>query len=231
MTIIVQNYIMKFHLAVIFSCVLYLTSNAQNHFHVYGGINVRDFRFPNNPYDFNELYNPGIGAHIGLLTEIPLSQKLFLRPQLQFIQRGSHFENVNTNTEATTNLIYTELPILLGYHIGKPFSLAIGPSIGYMLYGYIRFEGANKELKNFPENDFDFGVSSTFGWKPFERWTFLITSYYGITAIHAYEVFNTQTYDVMPVSFANVSLQLSAAYEFPSKEPNVRMPKTRVKEK
>jgi len=194
-------------------------SYSQNRIHIYGGLNLNDYRFPDNPYDFNELYNPNFGPHIGIFTELPLNQKLFLRPQLQFIMRGSYFKNEPTHTEARTNLIYAELPVLLGYQISNLFSIAIGPSVGYKLYAYGKADGKTEKLESFPENEFDFGITSAFGWKASENWTFLLSSYFGLTAIHKYDVFNTQTFDLMPVSFANVGLQISAAYKFPAKDP------------
>ncbi len=96
---------MKYLTLFSFVCLFVTSTFSQVNYGLQGGMNLNDFRLPNSPYDFNELYNENIGLHLGMFADVALTQKFYLRPQFQFVQRGSYLENNFTQTKVRTNLI------------------------------------------------------------------------------------------------------------------------------
>lgn len=221
---------MKYLTLFSFVCLFVTPTFSQVNFGLQGGINLNDFRLPNSPYDFDELYNETIGLHLGMFADVALTQKFYLRPQFQFVQRGSYLENNFTQTKVRTNLIYAELPVQFTYQINKPFFLSMGPVISYLIHAYTKSGGETQSLEVFPEKSLDFGITSGFGWKASERWTVLLTYYFALTAMHRHEIFNTQTFETMSVNFYNSVLHLSVAYGFSQTKSAVSQMKVSIRE-
>ena len=86
----------------------------------------------------------GFGA--GIVSEISLSERLSLRPSLNFMMRGVKITGSavnpegpgNVNATMDANLNYLELPVVLAYNIPLENSkvyFGIGPSAGYGISG------------------------------------------------------------------------------------------------
>jgi hypothetical protein len=209
---------MKYTVVLILFCITFLPVIGQKSFGILGGAQLNGFRFPDNPYAFSDLYHNNMGMHLGVFMESPLNGKWQLRSQLQFIQRGSYFDNIFVDAKTRVNLIYLDLPVLLSYQISNTFFVSAGPDVSYLLYAYANTEGEKEEYEEFPDQAFDFGITSAFGWRVSDRVSVLASYYFGIAAIHRGEIFNTETFQAMPVSYANTGLLLSIAYAFPTRK-------------
>lgn len=83
---------------------------------------------------------------VGLLAEIPVSEKISLRPSLSLLQKGGKFTGSSLDDggfgsidiKVTNTLYYAELPVLATYNVtlpnGKLF-FGAGPSLGVGLFG------------------------------------------------------------------------------------------------
>ena len=137
----------KIFLVITIVCCSYLSSSAQ--FGVKGGLN-----FSSNG-DLKEIgqdikADGKTGYHVGIMYQTK-GDGFYLRPELVYTSIKSEYTNKG---EFTMNKI--DLPILLGYHIFKPVSVFVGPSLQYIL---------DTDSKGFNLNDAekDFTVGVQFG--------------------------------------------------------------------
>ncbi len=94
-----------------------------------------------------EYSQSGLAAFgIGVLAEIPLSEKVSLRPSLSLLQKGGKLKGSSVDDggfgsidiKVTNKLYYAELPVLATYNVALANSkifFGAGPSIGVGLFG------------------------------------------------------------------------------------------------
>jgi hypothetical protein len=147
----------------------YLTSKAQVSFGVKGGINFNNTVIKDVPplFSLPSQSEVAVGFHIGLFSQIKLTNRLNLIPEFQYSQRGAKYNSGSMNI----NINYLELPIMASYSI-KSFALDFGPQLAYRLSSTV---DAYK--------DFEFGLVGGVRFN-FAK-DFFVTGryYYGITAI------------------------------------------------
>ena len=95
------------------------------------------------------------GFLVGAVAELPISGAISFRPELNFIQKGSKYEEtiqgVTSKDEVTLN--YLEMPLNFVYNFdagaGK-FFVGLGPSIGFGLSGKVK-----SSITGFPDQESD----------------------------------------------------------------------------
>lgn len=85
-------------------------------------------------------YKTKTGYNAGLISEIKLHQKLFLRPELIYSLKGARTPATPFNGQGNLHLHYLNLPVLLGFQPGKKISLLIGPEFGYLINATSKFD-------------------------------------------------------------------------------------------
>jgi outer membrane immunogenic protein len=72
---------------------------------------------------------------IGLLSEIEVSKKLYLRPELLYSQKGWMLNEASQGQpgKGSMTLHYLTLPVLLAYRPSGRWSIMAGPEVGYLL--------------------------------------------------------------------------------------------------
>ncbi|TDW46612.1 outer membrane protein with beta-barrel domain [Flavobacterium sp. 270] len=124
--------------------------NAQEiKFGVKGGLNFSTVSGDNTEnIDYVTSYN------IGVVSEIPLSEKFSFQPEILYSRQGYSFNN------DVVALNYLNVPLIGKYYITKGFSVEAGPQIGFLL-------SAKNEKVNVKDsfNTFDFGVNFGLGYK------------------------------------------------------------------
>lgn len=81
------------------------------------------------------------GYHVGAFSEIKLSNKFFLQPEVYFseinVDSSSDFKQIYANLTAEKiqgiKLGYLNIPLLLNYKVGKLMVLQVGPQYGILL--------------------------------------------------------------------------------------------------
>ncbi|MFH6969214.1 porin family protein [Flavobacterium sp. FlaQc-28] len=111
--------------------------------------------------------------NLGVLSEIPISEKFSFQPELMYSGQGYSF---NENTIA---LSYLNLPLMGKYYVTKGFSVEAGPQIGFLL-------AAKNEKINVKDsfNTFDFGVNFGLGYKLENGLNFGVRYNLGLTDIN-----------------------------------------------
>jgi hypothetical protein len=97
-------------------------AEAQFSFGVKAGVNQNSVRGDKDPFS----YKPSTGFHLGVYGSIPLSNKLSLNPELQYIKKQLSDDYFRLN--------YLELPVLFNYQVSNHFEFELGPSIGKEIY-------------------------------------------------------------------------------------------------
>ncbi len=115
-------------------------------FGIKGGGNLTKgvFDEANSKTDFAVKY------HIGLQTQIPLTESLFIKPELLYSVKGWGLSN-----NQTVSLSYLNLPIMVGYNIKKNFSIYAGSEFGYKFNEKLGNNNPDYELYK----KFDFGLT------------------------------------------------------------------------
>lgn len=112
-------------------------------FGVKGGINFAYLAGDNT----NNL-DPITDFHVGVLAEIPISEKFSFQPELLYSGQGSN-----------TNLNYINLPLLGKYYVAKGFSIEAGPQIGYLLSAK---NGSTDVKSSFKSLDFGVNLGASY---------------------------------------------------------------------
>ena len=156
-----------------------------NKFGVKGGANLSNF-YTDDVDDNNVL----TGFNIGLFAKLPISDNIFLQPEISYTGKGSElvYNNALVSGTAQFKLDYIEIPFLLVVNISKNFNLHAGPYAAYMISGKTTNKSDNGSY-NFEDkidvndfNRFDAGLAGGVG-LDLESVSFGVRYNYGLTKI------------------------------------------------
>lgn len=145
--------------------------------------------------DNTEQIDPVTSFNVGVLTEIPISEKFSFQPELMYFGQGY---NYNDNT---ISLNYLSIPVIGKYYLIKGLNLVAGPQIGFLLYAK-NDKASTKDLYN----SVDFGINFGVGYKLDNGINFGARYIYGLTNINNVEGIVDKN--------KNVGFQLSIGYFF-----------------
>jgi len=111
-------------------------------FGVKGGINSSTFRGDG----FGEFDNPDsrTSFNLGLLAEIPVSDKFSVQPEVLYSGQGYDIVSRNNANDVEYQLDYINVPVLAKYYLIDGLSLEAGPQIGFLV---------NSEIDSNPGGD------------------------------------------------------------------------------
>lgn len=136
------------HLLCSLLIVLSFSINAQEDtigFGTKAGLNYSDFILGKEfPSDFPGSYEARWGFHIGAYANIPISNKIYFKPELLYSLQGADYEvplNALIETDANFSGDYNTtikehlitLPFMFDYYITNSFNLEFGPQLGYLV--------------------------------------------------------------------------------------------------
>ena len=104
-----------------------------------------------------------LGFQIGGFTEIEITEKFSVQPELLFSTQGTKFDFEGTKVEF--NLSYLNIPVMLKYYVADKFILETGPQIGLLMNAKLKGGGDSLDVKdNFKSIDFgvNFGTAYNF---------------------------------------------------------------------
>ena len=110
-------------------CIIFIyseRSKAQNVYGIKAGINLTKGKFDSGT-DYAKRF------HTGFTAQFVLSEKLFLRPELLYSQKGWNIPENSVNQDASVTIHYLSLPILIGLNINDRIVLFSGPELGYKI--------------------------------------------------------------------------------------------------
>lgn len=141
----------KFYFLAALAVMITMSSQAQEDisFGVKGGTNFATF----GGRDFLVDQKARIGFHLGVLVEIPISEKFSIQPELMYSQQGSRTASEITvttgpndpGTRASSEVIskydYISIPVLARYTIVQGLSLEAGPQFGFNINAEAELNG------------------------------------------------------------------------------------------
>lgn len=138
---------------------------------VKAGVNLSNF------YD-NQIDNRNLrfGFHVGLFTEIAVSEYFSIQPELLLATRGNEqtygndgglADDFDIEGDVRFNLLYIDLPILAKFALAEVINLHAGPYISYLLGANISAEGdlipdgtENLDRDNFANWDYGLAIGA-----------------------------------------------------------------------
>lgn len=137
-------------LLTVFTVLGFVNANAQEiKFGAKGGLNFATLTGDvSNDVDYVTAFN------VGILAEIPLTEKFSFQPELMYSGQGY---SIGDDVVA---LSYLNVPLMGKYYVWKGLSLEAGPQIGFLLSADDEGEDVKKLFKSV-----DFGVNFGVGYK------------------------------------------------------------------
>ena len=94
------------------------------------------------------------GLHIGLVTEIIISDKFSLQPELLYSAQG--YKDETPDAFSKQKFDYLNVPVLVKYYVANNLSIEGGPQVGYLLNAITRDNDGNTSIPE--QSKVDFGV-------------------------------------------------------------------------
>ncbi len=124
-------------------------------FGIKGGINLSNF---NGDVEDNAMR---YGLHIGMVSEIIISDKFSFQPELLYSAQG--FKNETPNNFSKAKFDYVNLPLMIKYYAADKFSVEAGPQVGFLVNAKNRDNSGNTSIDD--QNVVDFGINAGVGYE------------------------------------------------------------------
>jgi len=170
---------------------------------IYSGLSFNKTKLPDS---FSNRPKLSTGYLIGVYTNIRISEKFSLKPNIHFIQKGSSFDSVRLN------LNYLELPVLFSYSITKTIDIEIGPSLGYKISATSVKDGKKDEIHGVYDN-IDYGMNLGVAFRLYKKFSLFGQYYYGIRSIHTASFIVPNTNSPVELKIYNRNLLLGIRYK------------------
>lgn len=122
-----------------------------------GGVNFSNFA-GDGFASFEEDSNARTAYHLGLLAEIPLSDRFSLQPEVLYSAQGFDITQIDDNPDVEFRLDYVTVPVLAKFYVTDGLSLVAGPQFGFLAESEIKSENSEIELDSENFNNFDMAV-------------------------------------------------------------------------
>lgn len=103
-------------------------------------------------------YKIKTGYNAGLVSEIELHQKIFLKPELIYSLKGSRTPATPFNGKGNFHFHYFNLPVLIGFQPVNKIAILIGPELGYLINATSKFDGKTHD-RTFLFEKWDLGAT------------------------------------------------------------------------
>lgn len=141
--------IKKYIILFVFIITTSVIANGQINYGVKTGINFSNTSFRNEVK---------VGAHLGAIANIDFSEKIFLKPEIIYAQKGFKFPSTSFSGAGNSNFHYINVPVLIGFKPVNKFSLLFGPEVGYLMTATSNVDGKRVDITSVYER-LDFGVA------------------------------------------------------------------------
>lgn len=138
------------------------------------GLNISNFS--GGDADRNSL----LSFHVGAVSEIPLSEKFSLQPELIYSRQGSEAQNPES---VKIKLDYLSIPIIAKYYLVDGFSLEFGPQASFLINDKAEFIDSDLPDEDTDASGFDFGANAGLGYDITSDLFVQARYYFGITTV------------------------------------------------
>ena len=161
-----------------------------------------------------------IGFNVGVLVEIPITEKFAIQPEFLFSTQGSKsdegFPNFsetlieNLNQEFESNINYINIPIMTKYYLAKGLSIQAGPQVGILISAKDRDDNDIKDNIS----SIDLGLNFGAGYQLASGIFFDARYSLGLTNILDFEFRASPTSTPVILEAKNSVISISLGYKF-----------------
>jgi opacity protein-like surface antigen len=141
------------------------------------------------------------GFHLGLLAEIPITNKFSVQPELLYSTQGTEADEITLGgspTKAEYKMDYLQVPVLAKIYLTETISIEAGPSFNFLIREEIR------DRKSDFGSNFEFGGALGVSYE-------IIDGFFG-TARYMYGF--TDAVDAFTTKYNNSGFQLGVGFMF-----------------
>ena len=179
-------------IAMMIMSTTFISAQEYVYFGVKGGVNFSSF----NGDGYDDFVNPEerTSFHLGLLAEIPVSDRFSIQPEVLYSAQGYDIASIDGGDDIEYQLDYINVPVLAKVYLFNRFSLEAGPQIGFLVHEEVDSnptgDGGDFNLNNdqFKKVDFGVGLGASYKISNFfisGRYTLGLTDIYDIDGVDA----------------------------------------------
>lgn len=98
--------------------------------------------------------------HVGLVTEIPVSDSFSVQPELLYSAQGTKGDEGDDELK----MDYINIPVMAKFYVDEGFSIEAGPQVGFLVSSELEIDGQTEDIKD-EMSSIDFGLNFGLGYK------------------------------------------------------------------
>lgn len=153
-----------FIIAIMLLSTTFLTAQEYVMFGAKGGVNFSDFA-GDGFAEFDENSNSRTAYHLGLVAEIPLSERFSVQPEVLYSAQGFDIIDIENQPNLEYQLDYINVPVMAKFYILEGLNIHAGPQFGFLVDSEISSENMETELSTENINNFDFSLGFGAGYR------------------------------------------------------------------
>ncbi|NJW52632.1 porin family protein [Salinimicrobium oceani] len=122
-----------------------------------GGVNFSTFS-GDGFSGFDEESKSRTAYHLGLLAEVPVSDRFSIQPEVLYSAQGYDIQEIEDEQDVEFQLDYVTVPVLAKLYVFKGLSLEAGPQFGFLVQNEVDSASGSVEMDDDNFNSFDFSV-------------------------------------------------------------------------
>lgn len=179
-------------IALMIMSTTFISAQEYIYFGVKGGVNFSSF----NGDGYDDFVDPEerTSFHLGLLAEIPVSDRFSIQPEVLYSAQGYDISSIDGGDDVEYQLDYINVPVLAKVYLFNRFSIEAGPQIGFLVHEEVDTnptgDGGDFNLNDdqFKKVDFGVGLGASYKFSNFfisGRYTLGLTDIYDIEGVDA----------------------------------------------
>lgn len=188
-------------IAMLLMGTVYTTAQEYVMFGIKGGVNFSSVT--GDAFSDFEDESARTAFHLGLLAEIPISDRFSLQPEVLYSAQGYDVVRIEDGQDVERRFDYISVPVLAKFYLIDGFALEAGPQFSYLVENELGRGDDEIELSDDYLNKFDFSVGLGASWK--------LSNFF---VYGRYNVGLTEIYDIEGADAKNGVIQLGVGLLF-----------------
>ncbi|HET7361488.1 MAG TPA: porin family protein [Salinimicrobium sp.] len=155
-------------IAMLFMGTTFMTAQEYIMFGAKGGVNFSNFA-GDGFASFDEDSNARTAYHLGLVAEIPLSERFSIQPEVLYSAQGFDIVQIENGNDIEFQLDYITIPVMAKLYIVEGLNIHAGPQFGFLVNSEIDYQPTNDAgdvpLDDENLNNFDMSLGLGAGYK------------------------------------------------------------------
>ena len=188
-------------IAMLLMGTVYTTAQEYVMFGVKGGVNFSSVT--GDAFSDFEDESARTAFHLGLLAEIPISDRFSIQPEVLYSAQGYDVVRIEDEEDVERRFDYISVPVMAKLYLIDGFALEAGPQFSYLVENELGMGDDGIDLSDDYLNKFDFSVGLGASWK--------LSNFF---VYGRYNVGLTEIYDIDGADAKNGVIQLGVGFLF-----------------